>query len=211
MRKTFYQRNKAGFDTINGLFLGNTVLERGLVLSPVIVASYSYENSLILGMGFLIITFFTVLLSSFVPKSIPYTLRTITYTIIASLIFIPTAILVDVLFPNSLHRLGVFFPLLVVNSLIVIKSESRFHKRSKAAMMFDLFCHTAGFFIVIVLVGSAREILGTGAFMGNPIDMPFSVQAILLPFSGFIIVGFLAALMKRIKYRLENPHIKSEN
>lgn len=206
MRKTFYQKHKVQFDRLNGLFLGNTVLERGLVLSPVVVASYNYKNSMILGLGFIIITFFTVLISSFVSKKIPYTIRTILYTLIACLIFIPTGLLIEAIYPESLFKLGVFFPLLVANSLIVVKSESRFHKKSKGHMIIDLLCHTIGFFFVIVLVGIIRELLGSGTFMGEPVkQVVITAQAVLLPFSGFILVGFLAAIVKNIKFRLDNP------
>ncbi|MFZ2537569.1 MAG: Rnf-Nqr domain containing protein [Oscillospiraceae bacterium] len=208
MRKTFYQKHKKAFSIFNGLLLGNTVLERGLVLAPVIVASYNYENSVILGLSFMIITFFTVLISSFVPKRIPYTIRIILYTLLACLIFIPTAMYMDFLFPETVFRLGVFLPLLVANSLIVVKSESRFHKRKTSHMIIDLICHTVGFLIVIVIVGVLREVIGSGIFMGTQIKGIVKAPAILLPFSGFIIVGFMAALVKRLQYKLDNPHEK---
>ncbi|MEG1027926.1 MAG: Rnf-Nqr domain containing protein, partial [Oscillospiraceae bacterium] len=70
MKKTFYLRHKSFFDKFDGLFLHNPVLARGLVVSPVIVASYSLKNSMILGIGFMIITFFTVIISSFISKRI---------------------------------------------------------------------------------------------------------------------------------------------
>lgn len=205
MARTFYQRHQEQIEKYNGLFLGNTVLDRGLVLAPVIVASYNYKNSLILGLSFLIITFTTVLLSSFVPRKIPFTIRTILYAVIACLVFIPTALLMNFLFAESVFKLGVFLPLLVANSLIVVKSESRFHKHSKGNMIVDLFCHTMGFLWVILLVGIIREFLGSGSIFDIQIPWMFSARAVLLPFSGFIIVGFLAAMVQRIKYKLENP------
>lgn len=205
MSKTFYQKHRKFFDQFNGLLLGNTVLERGLVLAPVVVASYSYENSVILGLSFMFITFFTVLISSFVPKQIPYSIRIIIYTLLACGIFVPTAMYMDFLFPATVFKVGVFLPLLVANSLIVVKSESRFHKRKKSHMIFDLICHTIGFFAVIVLVGTLRELFGSGTFMGTPIKGMIKAPAILLPFSGFILVGFLAAFVKRLQHRLDNP------
>lgn len=87
MAKTFYQRHKKAFEMTGGLFLGNTVLERGLVLAPVVVASYNFENAHVLGVAFMAITFVTVLIASFIPKSIPYSLRAIIYTMIAWLGF----------------------------------------------------------------------------------------------------------------------------
>lgn len=205
MRKTFYQRHKDDFAKFNGILFENPVLERGLILAPVIVASYNWDNAFVLGFSFMIITFFSVLISSFVPKKIPYTIRTIIYTLIASLIFIPTSYYINMLFPEIVLKLGVFLPLLVANSLIVIKSESRFHEHTKGYMIVDLFCNCVGFFFIIMFVGIIREFLGSGSFMGEPISGMFKAQAILLPFSGFIIVGFLAAIVKQIKIRLEQP------
>lgn len=208
MRKTFYLKHKSFFEKFNGILLGNPVLERGLILAPVVVASYNFQNSLILGIAFAIITFFAVVASSFVSKKIPYTVRTIIYTMIACVIFIPTAMLLELWFKESLMKLGVFVPLLVANSLIVVKSETRFHKHSKGTMIFDLICHMIGFFMVIVTVGTIREFLGEGKLFGQQIEGMTSAPAVQLPFGGFIVVGFLAALVKSLKHKLEHPRDK---
>lgn len=204
-RKTFYQRHRKAISLFDGLLLQNPVLERGLVLAPVIVASYNCRNSLVLGLSFLLITFTTVLLSSFIPKKIPYTVRSILYTLIACGVFIPTAMWMDHLFPQTLFQIGVFLPLLVANSLIVVKSESRFHKRSRGRMVVELFCHCLGFFLAIMLVGVIRELLGSGTLFGVQIQGTFTAPAVLLPFSGFVIVGFLAAMVRKLQYRLDHP------
>ena len=73
----FYTKHKSFFDKIDGLFLGNTVLERGLVVAPVIVAATSLKNSVVLAIAYGIITFFTVFFTSFVSKKLPYTIRVI--------------------------------------------------------------------------------------------------------------------------------------
>ena len=170
-----------------------------------IVASYNCQYSLLLGLSFVLITFATVLISSFIPKKIPYTIRIILYTLIACGVFVPTAMLMDRLFPDTLFKVGIFLPLLVANSLIVVKSESRFHKQKRGRMILDLFCNTLGFLWVIVLVGFLREWIGSGSLFGNPVPGMFTVPAVLMPFSGFIIVGFLAALVKRLRYLAETP------
>ena len=164
-----------------------------------------------LGLSFMIITFFTVLLSSFVPRKIPYTIRIIIYACVASAIFVPTAMYMDYLFPETLFSLGVFLPLLIANSLIVVKSESRFHKHKRGYMVLDLICHTLGFFIVIVLVGMIRELIGSGSFMGIPINGMVTAPAILFPFSGFIMVGFMSAFVKSIQYKLDHPREKKSH
>lgn len=207
-RRNFYQRHKKEFEAFDGILLGNVAIGRGLVLAPVVVASYTYENSLILGLSFCCITFFTVLLSSFIPKSIPYSIRIILYVLIGCAFFVPTAKYMDYLFPQTVFRLGAFLPLLISNSIIVVQTEARFIKRNKLFMITDLFCHCLGFLLVILVIGLFREFVGTGYFLGYYFESPYKIPAILLPFSGFIIVGFLSAVVQNIRYDLANPKSK---
>lgn len=205
MLNRFYQTHKEKLQKFNGLLMSNPIMERGFILAPVIVASYNTQNSVALGIGFAVITFITVMLSSFISRRIPYTIRTILYALLACVVFVPTAMLIERLLPGSLYSLGVFLPLLVANSLIVVKSESRFHRHGFGYMTIDVASHAAGFFLAIVLVGLIREVLGSGTVFGITVNGLFTAPAVLMPFSGFILVGLLAAVSKRIRMYLENP------
>lgn len=207
-RRNFYQRHQKEFEAFEGILLSNPTIGRGFVLAPIVVASYTYENSLILGLSFFFITFFTVLCSSFISKSIPYTIRIIMYVLIGCVFFIPTAMYMDYLFPQTVFRLGAFLPLLISNSLIVVQSEVRFTKKSKIFMITDLFFHCFGFLWVILIVGCFREFIGSGTFLGEYVEFDYKIPGILLPFSGFIIVGFLSAFVQSIRIKLLDP--KSE-
>ena len=200
MNNRFYREHKRVFDTVDGFLLKNTVLEKGLVVAPVVVVSSSLKNSVALALAFSILTFCTVLLSSFISKKIPHTLRVIMAVLFAGALYIPTAMLVELWFPGVVYQLGVFLPLMTTNSLIVWRSESRFHKEKKAQMTVDLFFHILGFWAVICVIGAVREIWGNGTLWNYPVEfIQNPVSGILLPFSGFILVGFLAALLHKLK------------
>lgn len=211
MRRSFYQRHKGFFSRLDGLLLRNPVLERGLVLAPVVVASYNCENSLLLGLAFMGITILTVFFSSFIPRRIPYTVRTILYILVACAFYVPVAMLMEYLFPGGPLRAGVFLPLLVANSLIIVKSESRFHRQKRGRMLFDLLCSTLGFLGVIVLLGAVRELLGRGTLFGRTVQEAFTVPAVLMPFSGFILVGLLSAAVQKLRLRVEGPDTPSSD
>lgn len=197
--KNYYNKHKNIIDKFDGLLLNNTVLEKGLVVAPIIAAGNTLKNAVTLSIAFVIITFFTVVLAYFVPKKLPYAFRVILYTIIASAIFIPTSILLQNILPDQIYKVGVFIPLLITNSLIVIKSESRFHKKNFGLMILDLLCHTLGFVVVICFVGFIREILGNNTLWGLPINMDFKLSGLMLPFSGFIICGLLSAALQKLR------------
>ncbi len=205
MLRKFYQEHRSTVNKFDAVLLNNPVLERGLVIAPVIVAANSLKNALSLGVAFAVITFFTIAISYFIPKGIPYTIRVIGNAIIASLLFIPSTMLVERMLPGSTQNLGIYLPLLVTNSLIIQKSESRFHKMKYPSMLLQLLCNTAGFFLVVTVVGSIREILGNGSIFGVSIEgFPFKAPIFLLPCMGFMLVGFFAAGVKKLVFFLNS-------
>lgn len=204
MTRKYYRENPGFFSAIDGILLKNTVLEKGLVVAPVVVVSNSLKNGVALSIAFGIITFFTVFITSYLSKKVPHTIRVILAVLLAGLLYIPAAMLVDALLPGTSYQIGIFLPLMITNSLIVWRSDSRFHKEKKARMTGDLICHILGFFVVITLVGAVRELLGNGSLWDNTVIANADLAlGVLLPFAGFILLGFLAALLHRYRNYLE--------
>ena len=207
--RRFYQKHRQQISRLDNILLQNPVLERGLTIAPVIVAGNTMKNGLSLGIAFCLITGITVALTYLVPRNIAYTFRVILNALMASIVFIPTALLLEKLFPGILFNLGIYLPLLVTNSLIVQKSGSRYHTMTAKEMFWQLGCTIIGFFLVIVLISAAREVLSYGTFLGNPVQwMPFTVPAAALPFGGFILTGLLAAGLQALHNWLETPVTK---
>jgi len=57
---------------------------------------------------------------------------------------------------------------------------------------------TVGFSLVMCIVSAFREILGKGTIWDAPIGKMQGNISFLLPFMGFIIIGFLAAAISKI-------------
>lgn len=206
MIRRFYQTHRETIEKFDQFFLNNPVLERGLVIAPVIVTCNTLANACALSLAFACITLLSILLTFFIPRRIPYTIRVIANAIVASLLFIPAVLLLEHFFPESIFNLGIYLPLLVTNSLIVQKSESRYHQEKLPVMLAQLLAAAAGFALAACAVGALRELLGKGTLMGRPVEgMPFSVPAVLLPFAGFLIVGFLAAGIQKLRHFLNKP------
>ncbi|MCL2013636.1 MAG: hypothetical protein FWG69_01465 [Oscillospiraceae bacterium] len=209
-RRSFYQRHKKFLTQIEGLFLSNTVLERGLVVATVIIRGNSLKNAVGLGLAFALLSFFTVCVTYVVPTTIPNNFRAIINTLVSAGLFIPVAMITNLIITDISVSAGIFLPLLITNSLIVGLSSSRFHKKRFVPMMVDLINHVLGFAVVICFVGFLRELVGRGSVWGAVIPNFPTIPAVLLPFSGFIIVGLFAAVLKKIRFRLagegeENP------
>lgn len=204
MLKRLYQNHRDLFEKTDGFFENNIILQRGMLIAPIIIVCTNVLNSLILSIAFFVITSFTVLISSFISQKVPYTIRVIIYTIIASIIFIPTTYVLNYIFPNTIFKLEIFIPLLVINSGIVIKSETRFHSMKKNKMIISLCMYGLGFLVVSCLVGGIREFLGSGTILGEPLFWHYKIPVMLYPFSGFMLVGIISALYKKLNYYLKS-------
>lgn len=183
---------------LNALLRRNPILVSGLVIAPAVVIADSFFDAVTLVAAFSVITFFTLLVSSFVPKNIVYSIRIILYTVIGALVYVPSAILLNYLMPEGIEAMGVFFPLLITNGLIISRSESIFFLESKGHMLLDIIFCIIGYDAAVLLFGAVREILGTGMIGGKIIGMPIVFSAFQYPFGGFILLGILAALLRVI-------------
>ena len=76
-------------------------------------------------------------------------------------------------------------------------------------MLLDLLCSVAGFEWVICLVGAVREILGNGTMLGVPV-LDWKIPGLLFPFAGFILIGFLAAVMQKLRNALKDGEKRTE-
>lgn len=185
---------------LDGLFRQNIVLMSGLVTAPVIVCATTAERAAILSLSFLMISFSTIMLCRFIPRKIAYTIRILIYAAVAGVMFIPTAAAMMALFPETAQGALIYIEILVVNSLILAKTESRFYVQSFGIMTADVLIYIAGYAMAAFAVGIIREFLAYGTLFGFHLcDAP--LPAAKSAFFGFILLGFLAAACREISHR----------
>lgn len=182
----------------NGLLNKNPILVSGMVIAPVIVLANNFNDAVMLVAAFSLITFFTLVISSFVPKSIVYTIRIILYTLIGAIVYIPSVILLEYLMPDGVEAIGIFFPLFITNSFIVTRSESIFFLETKGKMLLDIVFCIIGYDAAVLIFAAVREILASGTIGGKITGMPASFRVFEHPFGGFILLGLFAALFRSI-------------
>lgn len=182
----------------NAMVRNNLVLVLGTAVAPVIVIANTLKNAAVFTLSFSIITFFTMLLSSFIPQRVVYTVRVIIYIAIGALVYVPTAIIISSLLPDALQSMGIYFPLLITNSFVIFHSDTAFLTEKKSRMVFDLIWGIIGYDIVVLLFGFVRELISTGEINGNVIALPMLFRAFEQPFGGFILLGIFAAALRGI-------------
>ena len=192
----------------DGLFRQNIVLMSGLVTAPIIVAATTFERALVLTLSFFLISYSSIIICRFIPREIVYTVRIICYVGVASVMYIPTALLMNALFPETASAVSIYIEILVVNSLILAKTESRFYLMPLREMALDALMYILGYAAAAFVVGIIREFLAFGSLFGMRVcDAPMT--AAKTPFFGFILVGILAAVCRGMTSRRRKRSEKS--
>ena len=204
--------NKERSSVFAGITWDNMVLSSLMVISPVIVCGDTLRNAEALVYAFSSITMLSVCIASFVPKKLPYALKVIIYTLISSLVFIPVKVAAQEFYPGIVLRVGIYFPLLAVNSLIVFQTEAKFFKLKKIPMFFTVLFYVIGFDIVMLLTGIIREFLAYGTINGKVTDVDMLISGLSQPFGGFIFLGLMCGLYRKIrsKFSKEVSEVRSE-
>ncbi len=183
----------------DGLLADNTVLSSCMVISPVIICGDTLRNAEALAMAFTSITLLSVLISSFTPKKLPYAVKIIIYAVISSLIYIPVRVAAQEFFPGIITRIGIYFPLLAVNSLIVVQTETKFFRMKRLKMIPTLLFYVAGFDAVILITAFIRELLAYGTINNRMVDADTLISGLSQPFGGFIFLGLLCGLYRALR------------
>jgi len=203
-------RKKALFGGVLG---DNIVLSGLMVISPVIICGDTLKNAGVLIYAFSAITFLSVLISSFVPKKLPYTAKVIIYALISALVYIPVKLAAREFYPESIERIGIYYPLLAVNSLIVFQTEAKFFRMKKGDMIVSLLSCIIGFDIVMLLTGFLRELFAYGTINSRIVDVNTLIGGLSQPFGGFIFLGLMCGVYRFIRglvSRNSNNDVRSD-
>lgn len=184
-----------------GFVKENPVLVLLLGLCPTLGVTTSAMNGL--GMG--LATTFVLLMSNVVVSSvknfIPDKVR-IPCVIVIIASFVTIVDLVMAAYLQALHaQLGLFIPLIVVNCIILGRAESYALKHPIFSSAIDGLGMGLGFALALTLLGSLREILGSGAIFGHKFIQGDGMLIFVLAPGAFIVLGYLIALINKLKGR----------
>ena len=102
--------------------------------------------------------------------------------------------------PDLDRSLGIFIPLIVVNCIILGRAEMFASKNRVLDAALDGLGMGIGFTLALVLIGSIRELLGSGKWMGIVLTADFidPMTIFMLAPGGFFVFGCLVALMNKL-------------
>lgn len=181
---------------LRGAFIYNPVLTQAIGICTIVAIGATAKISLVFSLILSTLLIIMEILSSLVLKKLSRWLRIAVYMLISTLLILPVSIFMDKNYSELSAAMGIFLPLLAVNSIIVIRCEIFAVNNNVRNSFFDAAAASVGFTAVSLIVGIIREILAYGSVFGKTVTGLPHLSGIALPFGGLLIIGFLAAFHK---------------
>ncbi len=190
-------------DMLRGIWRENPVLIQMLGLCPALAVTNTVENSLAMGLATFFVLVGSSLLVSTFKRFIPHEVRISTYIMIIATFVTIADMGLEAIVPDVHKALGAFIALIVVNCMILSRQEAFASRRPVGRALVDATGTGFGFIIALLMMGSVREILGYGTFLGwslfGPSYEPWVIM--ILPPGGFLTLGFLLLTLNYVRSR----------
>ena len=189
----------------SGILDQNPTLVQLLGMCPTLATTSSLTNAFGMGMAATAVLICSNVFISLLRKFIPKQVRIAAYIVIVSGFVTAVELLMRTYLVSLYQSLGLFIPLIVVNCIILARAEAFASKNPPLPSAMDGLSMGLGFTFALCILGTVRELLGTGSILGHrilPASYPDMV-IFILPAGAFLTLGFTIAAVQKIKYTVE--------
>ena len=191
---------------IDPLVDNNPVTLQMLGICSALAVTTNLLNSLIMSAALTVVCVFSNGAVSAIRHHMPSSIRIIVQmTIIASLVIVVDQLLKAFAYEAS-RTLSVFVGLIITNCIVLGRAEAFASKNPVGLSLLDGLGNGLGYSLVLVVVGTIRELLGSGTWLGIPVlalaqDGGWYIpnQMMLLAPSAFFIIGLIIWLLRSWK------------
>ena len=182
----------------DGLLRQNPTWVLVLGMCPTLATTTSALNGLSMGLATAFVLMMSNTFISMLKNFIPDKVRIPAYIVVIATFVTTVQLFMEAYLPSLHAALGLYIPLIVVNCIVLGRAEAFASKNTVLYSMLDGIAMGLGFTWALTLVGLVRELLGNGSIFGLPI-MNEGMLLFILPPGGFICLGFLMALIRKIQ------------
>lgn len=183
-----------------GLFKENPTFVLLLGMCPTLGVTTSAINGMGMGLATAFVLVMSNLVISLVANIIPDKIRIPSFIVIIAA-FVTIVDMTMAAYQPSLHEsLGLFIPLIVVNCIVLGRAEAFASKNGAWASILDGLGMGLGFTMSLTILGSIRELLGSGKIFNLPVfNENYGMLIFVLAPGAFLALGYLIALINRIR------------
>lgn len=182
-----------------GIIKENPTLVGLLGMCPTLAITTQAVNGLGMGLATTFVLVGSNLVISLLRKVIPQTVKLPCYIVIIAGFVTIIEFLMHGFLPDLYDALGTFLSLITVNCIILGRAEMFACKNAVLPSILDGLGMGLGFTLSLFTMGSIREILGTGSWMGLALPETFPTMTIfVLPAGGFFVLGCVIAAVSKL-------------
>ncbi len=192
-----------GKEFTKGLIRENPVLVSLLGMCPTLAVTTGAFNGIGMGLSTMFVLICSNLVISLLRKVISQQVKLPCYIVIIASFVTLIQFLVHGFVPALYTSLGAFLELITVNCIILGRAEMFASKNNPLAAVMDGAGMGLGFTLALFLMGSVREILGSGTWFGLAIPgmAGHTVSLFVMPAGGFLTLGFVIAVVCAVSKR----------
>lgn len=184
----------------NGIIPSNPVLVLLLGMCATLGTTSSAYNGLMMGVATAAVLVCSNVVISLIKSFVPDKVRIPAFIVVIATFVTVLQLLVNAWMPALNASLGIFIPLIVVNCILLGRAEAFASKNGVFASFLDGLGSGIGFTFALVLLGSMREILGTGKIFDAEIfPEDYGMLLFVLAPGAFIALGYLIAIVNKIR------------
>lgn len=186
----------------NGIITDNPTFVLLLGMCPTLGTTGSALTGMSMGLATLGVLVCSNMAIAAIKHLVPSKVRIPAYIVVIATFVTLLQFLMKAYLPALDATLGIFIPLIVVNCILLGRAEAFASRHSVMESFFDGLGIGLGFTVALTLLGSVRELLGSGTVFSFSV-FPESYGALLFVLApgAFIVLGFLIAGFNYLKSR----------
>ena len=186
-----------------GLIKENPTFSLMLGMCPTLGTTTSAVNGLGMGVATMFVLIMSNIVISMVKNVIPDKVRIPAFIVIIASFVTVVQLCMEAYVPSLYNTLGVFIPLIVVNCIILGRAEAFASKNNVFKSMLDGAGIGVGFTLSLTLLGTVRELLGSGSFFGYKFIAGDGMLVFVLAPGAFIVLSYLMVLFNKFTAKLK--------
>lgn len=184
---------------MNGILTENPTFVLLLGMCPTLGTTSSAQNGMGMGLATTFVLVCSNLVISLIKQFIPDKVRIPAFIVVIAAFVTILEMCMKAYVQSLYESLGLFIPLIVVNCIVLGRAESFAAKNNPINSLFDGLGMGLGFTFALTLLGSVRELLGTGkVFSLTLFPEQYGALIFVLAPGAFIALGYLIAIITKL-------------
>jgi electron transport complex protein RnfE len=182
-----------------GFIKENPVFVLLLGMCPTLGTTGTAINGLGMGLATTFVLVMSNLVVSLIKNMIPDKVRIPAFIVVIATFVTIVEMVMQAYLPSLYESLGLFIPLIVVNCIVLGRAEAFASKNTIASSVIDGLGIGFGFAFALTILGSVRELLGSGKLFDITIyPEDYGMLVFIRAPGAFIALGYIIAVINRL-------------